>query len=864
MTSLYDYCKEHNKEYLLKEWNYELNKDIDIQVITTGSNKKVWWICPKCRGQWQATVCDRTREKSTGCPYCAGQKVLKGYNDLATKYPDLINQWHPTKNGNLNSTDVMSGSSKKAWWVCSKGHEFEQKINARVKHINSCPICSGQKVLTGQNDLASQYPNVANEWNYEKNGDITPKNITWGSNKKFWWKCSKCNYEWQARVSDRTRGNNGCPACTNKVLVVGFNDLETKYPDISKEWHPYKNGNLTPKDVKACEHKKYWWQCSNNHDFLQSISLRTTRMYGCPYCAGQKVLKGYNDLATNFPELAKEWHPTKNGDLTPKDVTSGSRQKVWWICPEGHEYAQPIEKRTSRDQSCPYCSGHKALKGLNDLTTKFPEIAKEWHPTKNGDLTPKDVTSGSRQKVWWICPIGHEYQATISSRKNGTNCPICASRNTTSFPEQAIFFYVKQIFPDAINKYNEIFDTSMELDIYIPTLKIAIEYDGAAWHNKEEHYKRELKKYNLCKTNKIYLIRVKEHINKKWENVADEIYYLPTIKRNNLNELEIIIVSLLKKLTSIDKIDVDLNRDKYEIFKYVYKIENSLAEKRPDVAEKWNYEKNGYLKPNMFKVNSHESVWWKCPTCGNEWENNISNMVRDNLGCNKCSNKQKGRTHTKNIVKKVGSLAETMPELAKEWHPTKNGDLTPQDITAGRFKPVWWLCSKCGYEWQASPNNRKKGVGCPCCSGRVPQIGVNDLATLYPQIASEWHPVKNGDLNPNMFKSGSEQKVWWLCPECGYEYKSRINQRTSKNKQSGCPACKRKKAVKIHSIQVNMFDVKTNQYIKTFDSIKTASREMHISYENIIKTCKGQREQAGGYKWRYTNNNFISISVQSY
>ena len=88
MITLYDYCIKNNKEHLLKEWDYELNKDLDIKTILTGSNKKVWWHCPKCNGQWQATVYDRTRKDSTGCPYCAGQKVLKGYNDLATKYPE--------------------------------------------------------------------------------------------------------------------------------------------------------------------------------------------------------------------------------------------------------------------------------------------------------------------------------------------------------------------------------------------------------------------------------------------------------------------------------------------------------------------------------------------------------------------------------------------------------------------------------------------------------------------------------------------------------------------------------------------------------------------------------------------------------
>ena len=698
---------------------------------------------------------------------------------------------------------------------------------------------------------------LLNEWDYESNKNFDIKTILAGSNKKVSWICSKCGYKWQARIIDRAKNNNNCPACANKVVVIGFNDLATKYPNIAKEWHPTKNGNLTPKDVIATTHRKVWWQCEKGHEFIQSVDLRTTRNQGCPICNNQKILVGYNDLATTYPEIAKEWHPTKNGDLTPQDVTASSKQKVWWQCEKGHEFEQSIDKRTVRNQSCPYCSGYKAWKGLNDFETKFPELAKEWHPTKNGDLKPSDVTYGSGKKVWWKCPIGHEYQAVVRDRGVGhTNCPICNSRNATSFPEQTIYYYIKQTCPDAVNKYSELFDTSMELDIYIPSLKIAIEYDGATWHKTKEHHARELKKYEFCKNNGIFLIRIKEHSNIKWENVADEIYYLPKVKRYNLDDLEKIVTKLLEKLNSKEKVDIDIQRDKYQILKYVYRIDNSLADVRPDVAKQWNYEKNGYLKPNMFSVSSNEIVWWKCPVCGNEWETSINHMTRKGTyGCPICANVQSGKTFTKGVVAKVGSLAEKMPELAKEWHPTKNGDLTPYDITTGKFKPMWWLCSKCGYEWQASPNIRKRGIGCPCCSGRVPKIGVNDLETTHPDIAKEWNYKKNGELTPSMFKSGSGKKVWWTCPECRNEYEATIGHRTAKKKSTGCPVCGHKKGAQSCSFKVNMYDISTNKLIKTFDSVTKASKEMHICYANISKTCKGLREEAGGYKWKYANNN---------
>ncbi len=794
--------------HLMKEWDWEASTDLDPQKLTVGSNKKAWWICSKCGGKWQTHICGRTGKENkhhTGCPYCASQKVLPGYNDLATKSPNVAKQWHPTKNI-LKPTEVMPGTSKKVWWICSEGHEYEQAINARVLHPNSCPICSGQRVAQGINDLQSRYPEVAKEWLQEKNGTITPTTITWGSNKKFWWKCSKCGHEWQARVSDRTKGHNGCPACSNRVLVQGVNDLATKFPEVAKEWHPVKNGNLEPKDVKYTTSQKVWWLCPNGHDFLQSIALRTTRKHACPYCKHVKIFKpdqnqktkvkpeSYNLLITH-PEISKEWHPTKNGDLTPSDVMAGSGKKVWWLCEKGHSFLQSVSKRAKRGYKCPYCSGEKVWKGHNDLATVNPRLAGEWHPTKNGVLKPTDVTAGSGKRVWWKCPLGHEYQAVISIRNHDhTNCPICALRRSTSFPEQTILYYVKKLWPNSVNKYKDCFDNSMEFDVYIPELKTAIEYDGAQWHKTDSEHKREIKKYEFCKKNEIYLIRVKERSKQQWNDTADKVYYIPKTNKRNYYELEKIILHLLDSIRGLKPLywGINIEKDKNEILSYLAEMPNSLADMRPDVAAKWNYEKNGNLTPNMFSVSSNEIVWWKCSDCGHQWKSSINSMTRKGrFGCSICAKVQKGKTFTKLRVKQRGSLAEKMPELAKEWHPTKNGDLTPNDITTGRFKPVWWLCPKCGYEWQASPNLRKRGIGCPCCAGRVPKSGTNDLKTKFPDIAKEWDYEKNYPVKPEDVLPKSNVKRWWICSKCGKKWQSTPNART-KLSLPYCGQCKRK------------------------------------------------------------------------
>ena len=204
--------------------------------------------------------------------------------------------------------------------------------------------------------------------------------------------------------------------------------LLSSYPHLVKEWHPTKNGELTPKDFTHGSDKKVWWVCDKGHSFSTSVSDRTRQKpIGCKYCAGKKASKE-NNLETLFPDIAKEWHPTKNKELTPKDFTHGSHKKVWWLCPKGHDYKSAIANRTRMKSGCHYCAGKKASQE-NNLEALFPEIAKEWHPTKNKELMPNQVTYGSCKKVWWLCPKGHSYDSPIKSRthkNHPTGCPYCS------------------------------------------------------------------------------------------------------------------------------------------------------------------------------------------------------------------------------------------------------------------------------------------------------------------------------------------------------------------------------------------------------------------------------------------------------
>ncbi|MBN4056311.1 DEAD/DEAH box helicase family protein, partial [Rhodothermus sp. AH-315-K08] len=257
------------------------------------------------------------------------------------------------------------------------------------------------------------------EWHPHKNGDVLPEMVSPGSGTKRWWKCDGgADHEYRATPSARKRGG-GCPFCTGKRASV-TNSLASLYPDIAAEWHPVKNGELTPSQLVAGSSKDVWWACQTcGHEWAAKPIARTRRGQGCPYCPSVAYL---------LSEIANQWHPTKNGDLTPAQFTSGSSKSVWWKCDKGpdHEWEAPPKDR-SRGHGCPCCSGNR-VSVTNSLVGLYPDVAKQWHPTRNGNLLPSHVLAGSNTKRWWKCGLNpdHEWEATNGDRTAlGSGCPYC-------------------------------------------------------------------------------------------------------------------------------------------------------------------------------------------------------------------------------------------------------------------------------------------------------------------------------------------------------------------------------------------------------------------------------------------------------
>lgn len=550
-----------------------------------------------------------------------------------------------------------------------------------------------------------EHPKEASEWHPSLNGDKKPSDYLSGSGYSAWWLCSTCGHVWKTRILHRSNGV-GCPVCSKKRAAISRQKnllKKTKsfgeaYPDFLKEWD-YEKNVFSPYEITRGSNKPIFWKCLNGHpSYIDTISHRLSGR-GCSVCSGHKVLEGTNDLSSSYPEISKTWDCAKNGGLLPNKLGLSSKKKYWWICDKGHSYESLIQQRI-RGSGCPYCSGRKVLSGFNDLATLNSEIAKEWHPTKNGNLKPSDISAGSHVKRWWLCSrCGNEWQSAPHTRLYGSGCPKCSSERQTSFPEQAILFYLSKVTEaDSRTKID-----GFELDVYLPRLNVGIEYDGILYHSSEKSKIKEEKKNKFFLEKGIRLIRIKEIDNGETYIDGDIIYYKYDRIYSNLGEpIKLLFNSL--KLINIEEIDIE--EDRATIYSNYLTIEkkNSILTKRPEIADEWDYEKNGSINPDTISYTSGKPIHWKCKL-GHTWIEDASHRYRGH-NCPYCSGHR--------VWPGFNDIATTHKIDMLDWDYDKN-TITPQKISKGSEKRVHWKCHVCGYEWFVSPSIKLK-KGCPMCS----------------------------------------------------------------------------------------------------------------------------------------------------
>lgn len=563
---------------------------------------------------------------NTKSPYVAGMGEMKkaspDYN-FAVVYPQYVHLWHPTANGALQPTNIMPKSAKLiVQWLCTEGHEYPRSPCNQVKYEGKCPICNGRRVVHS-NSFAAKHPDLAALWHPTKNGAVTLSGLAPGSERNSWWMCSN-GHEYQRMPVNQVKAQGRCPVC---------NIFSVEHPGLASLWHPTKNDLKMPTDVTSGSTTQVWWLCKSGHEYLRHPYDQVKFEGRCPICTGKKVIFE-NSFAAHSPAIAAQWHPTKNGKLSPEKIRPKSNEMAWWICERGHEYPMLVNHRTDGG-GCPYCYGRKA--SLDDnLAVRFPDVAKDWHPTKNGNLTARDVRHGSEYRAWWLCPNGHDYQAMVYSRSQGQRCTYCFGRN-------------------------------------------------------------------VC-------------------------------------------------------------------------FERSLSGEYPEIAATWHPTKNGDLRPDEVFPTSLDKVWWLCAK-GHEFRRTPAARIKFKE-CQYCSGRK---------LAPDNSLAVLYPDLAQEWHPTKNNGKTAAHVRAKSSEEGWWLCPS-GHAYKNIIRNRTVlGIGCGVCSGH--QVDeTNNLAAARPRVAAEWDYEKNGDLRPEQIYYGSTTKVWWKCAR-GHSWPTTPGWR---ERGTNCPHCRPK------------------------------------------------------------------------
>jgi hypothetical protein len=434
---------------LLARWHPTLN-EVEPNTVGSGSKTRRYWTCPKDKRHFfLAAPNTMSRKQGYGCSVCAGHTIIPGVNDFATTHPELAKEWDSETNG-ITPHEFSSGRKIMGVWICSNfsRHKFESTPHSRARQNVPCPWCSNRLIEPGFNDLATRFPEIARLWDFESNG-ISPSEVHPGSAQRYQWLCpANPRHRYTRSPAEFTaRGRLGCGICSGKQCQTGENDCATTHPAVAREFISSTTG-ATPQTVTHGSGEIGLWQCQavqdHKYEAKFSAKTRTRNPQSCPFCGFKRLDSGFNDLETRFPDLLETFDLEANHPIGPREVIAGGTKMWFWKCPkDGHQWSATVSERNSR--GCAACAGKVVVRGVNDLATKNPRLAAEWHPTFNGDLKPTDVTFSAGRMVVWQCSTSadHVWHALVSNRSTATGCPFCAS---PSFKREkpAIFYYLEE------------------------------------------------------------------------------------------------------------------------------------------------------------------------------------------------------------------------------------------------------------------------------------------------------------------------------------------------------------------------------------------------------------------------------------
>lgn len=617
-------------------------------------------------------------------------------------------------------------------------------------------------------------------------------------------------------------------------------------PQLLSEWDYEKNTNISPDKVSVGSRTIVNWICPDCHGSYSCYAYNRNAGKGCPYCSGKKVLLGFNDLQSKFPDIAKEWDYEENIGLTPTTITAGSRRTVSWICPKGHKYKMSIADRR-RGDNCPYCSGRRILPGFNDLQTTHPEVASEWHPTKNGNKHPTEVSHGMTIKIWWKCSkCGNEWSASPNSRTrpSATGCPKCGK--------------LKQK------------DSRIKTMLYSGTnsLEAASPFLAKEWNIARN---APLLPSQVTKSSNIKVWWICSICGNEWQATINHRFNgrgCPNCYEKSTSFAENAIYFYIKKYFE-DARSRDTSMG-YELDIYIPSIHTGIEYDGLYFHGKNKRGMSDSTKNDKCKENGIPLI--RIRDAGLPDIKGSINIFRENDTNSSLEKIIINLLHILDVKEitpfsirddlsdinslyvetaKNNSLANIRPDITAEWHPTKNGNLNPFQVSVKSGRECYWICPKCNHEWIAPVSSRTSGHGCPRCAqksiGEINKrkklkVGINDLKTMYPSLSEEWDYDKNND-DPSMYLPGSNVKKYWKCKECGRSYSATIWSRVHGR---GCKICGYKSSSNKLSKQVKCIETGV-----IYKNATEAARWLGCSTALIRLAAQKKIKKAKGYSWEY-------------
>lgn len=354
--------------------------------------------------------------------------------------------------------------------------------------------------------FADEYPDIASLWHPTLNKDKKPENYTSTTSTKVWFLCPDTQEPYESRIDIQVKNGAKSPFQLNRKLLIGYNDLMTKYPSIADMWDFEKNDTL-PQEYFPNSKKSVWWKDPETKiSYTKEIRKQVADSGKYPFeNGGAPASPGINDLRTTHPRIAKLWHPTLNNGVIPDDVTAGSSKiKYWWLCPKyNYPYQRTVRDQIKAGEVSPLMSNHIIIKGVNDVMTLNPELMEYWDYDKN-DIPPDEISEKSSYVATWKSDITQKtFKRRVYDRKNNPYPPYISKE------ENEVVDFLKSFDLEIIQHDKQIINP-YELDMYIPKKNIAIEYNGLYWHTERNtpdvyyHYN----KWEQCKQKNIQLITI--------------------------------------------------------------------------------------------------------------------------------------------------------------------------------------------------------------------------------------------------------------------------------------------------------------------------------------------------------------------